>query len=77
MIITLNHIRELSSVELKILSYMSITGTIQELSQKELAKEINCSDRQVRSALKSLEDRGIISYNRTPLSKEKSIVMVH
>jgi MarR-like DNA-binding transcriptional regulator SgrR of sgrS sRNA len=61
---------------------MSITGSILELTNKELAKEINCSDRQVRYALKSLEERGIIAYDRGKgygknTDPTKSIVMVH
>jgi predicted transcriptional regulator len=63
-LITLDHIRNLSATELRIMSYMVISGKELEISQTELAKEINTSFRQLNMALQSLSSKGIISYER-------------
>ena len=62
--ITLEHIRNLSATELRIMSYMALIGSELEVSQTELAKIINTSFKQLGISLQSLSEKGIISYER-------------
>jgi len=63
-LITLDHIRNLSATELRIASYMSLGNKELEMTQMELAETLQVSDRQLRQALESLEERRLISYIR-------------
>lgn len=73
--VNLEHIKTLGPVELKIVLYLNLTEKTLSISQENLAKEISCSVRSVREALKSLEARGIISYTRSFLTSEKSKII--
>lgn len=75
--ITLEHIRNLSATELRVVAYLSLMGKSMEKTQHELAKELNLSDKSIGNALRTLEKRGIILYNREVLSKEKGKIVLH
>lgn len=72
--VTIDHIRTLSPTELKILLYMDLTEKTLSISQEDLAKELNVNIRSVREALKTLEQRNLISYQRSIISSIKSII---
>jgi len=62
--VTIEHIRNLSATELRIMAYFNITGTDISITQDELAKEIYVSSKQIGVALRSLENRGLLKWNR-------------
>lgn len=63
--ITLDHIRTLSATELRIIAYLSLNSREVHLTHTKLAAEINSSYRQVNEALRSLQSKGLIDYERT------------
>lgn len=73
--VTLEQIKTLSSIELRIVLYLNLTEKTLYISQENLAKELNCSARSVREALRSLKERGIIIYNPSCDSKYKSQII--
>lgn len=62
--ITIDHIRQLTATELRIVSYMSIYNKELNMTQNELATELHLSGKQVGVALRSLEERGLLIWNR-------------
>ena len=72
--ITIEHIRTLGAIELRILLYIVAAGEVLRITQEDLASEINVSRRSVGKSLKVLEDRGAIYYKRSPMSNTKSVI---
>lgn len=75
--VTLEHVKTLSPTELKIVLYMNLTDKTLSITQEHLAKEINVNIRSIREALKVLEARRIISYNRSLDCNIKSTITLH
>lgn len=76
--VTINQIRTLGSVELRILLYMSLHKNEDiSITQEDLARELNVSIRSTRESLKSLEERGIINYKRSFRTENKSVISLH
>lgn len=73
--ITLDHIKTLSSIELRIVLYLNLKEKTLTITQGELAKELNCNVRSVRDALRSLNDRGIILYKPSFDINQKSQII--
>lgn len=75
--VTLEHVKTLSTTELKILLYMSFTGKTQTITHQVLAKEINVNQRSIREALKMLQDRGLITCKRRKADSTESTIVFH
>ena len=72
--ITMEHIRTLGAVELRILLYVMATGEVLRITQEDLASEINVSRRSAGKSLKILEERGAIHYKRSSIAHTKSVI---
>jgi len=75
--VTLEHVKTLSPTELKILLYMSLTNKTQTITHDSLAKEINVNPRSIRDALKTLQQRGLISCRRRKNESTESTITFH
>jgi DNA-binding MarR family transcriptional regulator len=72
--ITIEHIRNLGAVELRILLYVIASGKVLSITQEDLATEINVSRRSAGKSLRVLEERGAIHYKRSTIAHTKSVI---